>query len=182
MPRPLKPGFDAPFTDTITAPLYLFELSLKQRTYRFCSFDEPIRVLDQYWYDQNIQVQGPTQKSGGTLQASVTAPYDARVIEGVTLMDDILAERPQDRPTRLGFTYLHHDAYLEPVLLLEGVIDNVTLGAAGDNKQRLTFSIVSKGNRGGVTPFIRIAKPLLNRITPAGSVVAFNGARYEIDR
>lgn len=182
MPRIVKPGYEGPFSEVITAPLFIVELSLSAHVYRLCSFDEPVRLLGRDWSDSNIRVTGPTQKSGGTLTADVTVPYDTWR-EGGNLMQDILAERPQDRPAMVAKTYFHDDSYLEPIILLNGVIDSVNLGSSAETtKQLLRFTLVSSGNRGGVTPHIRMTAPLLNHVTPAGSIVAFNGARYEIDR
>lgn len=182
MARDLKPEYALATEESITAPLYLVELALEQRTYRACSFDTSIQVLDREWYDSNLVVTGPSQRSGGTLSATVSMPYRVSQAGGV-LLDDILEARPQDRPAKLYKTYFHADAYLEPILLLDGVIDDASLRASGGGgNQRISFSIVSRGNRGGRTPFIRIAPPLLNHITAAGSVVIFNDGRYEIDR
>ena len=183
MPRDIRSEIRDAAQQVVTAPVFLFEAWLEQHNYLVCSFDSQIYVHDRLWKDANLTVRGPTQYSGGTLKASVSVPYDTpSQNDDAILIDDILAKRPQDRRCRLWQTYWYNDAYVEPVLLVNGIIDDVTLPRGSTEKPRVTFDIVSKGNRGGVTPFVRLMPPTCNHITPDGSVLSFNGTKYEVKR
>jgi hypothetical protein len=179
MPRDLRPEYDAAVAEKVTAPVFIAEIILKQRTYRFASFDSVVPAFGVQFPDTNLLVTGPTQYSGATLKASLSVPYDTTQ-NGGRIIDDILAERPQGRSAKLWHTYWHRDSYIEPILLIEGVIASVDPGQASSSKPRVSMQIISKGNHGGVTPFIRIMPPLANFITPSGSVVTIGDNNYEI--
>lgn len=183
MPRANIPAEqNALLGDTITSPMFLLELQLVQRTYRVSSFADSVTLLGVNWIDAQISVSGPTQKAGGMLMASITIPFDVAQ-NGGTIMQDVLQTRPQDRPAKLYQTYFKEQGYVTPILLLDGLIDEVQLGLGSQNtKPRMTFSITSLGNRGGMTPFVRLAAPLLKWLTPAGSILIWNNGRFEIDR
>lgn len=183
MPRSnLTAEQNAVLSEVVTSPSFLFEVALSQRTYRLSSFADSVNLLSQQWLDASIVVSGPTQKAGGMLVAQVSIPFDAEQAGG-RLIDDVLAQRPQDRPAKIYQTYYRDNAYVYPVLLLDGLVDDVVLtSGAGDQKPRITLSIASSANRGGLTPFVRLSPPLLNWMTPAGSVLIWGNGRYEIDR
>jgi hypothetical protein len=180
MPRETRPGYALAVTDKVTAPLFLCELHLVQDKYFTASFDDQITARGNVWKDSNLVVTGPTQKSGGSLQATISLPFDVTGQNGITLFDDVVNNRPHDRPIKLWITYWYADNYLEPILVLDGVIDSVRVETKVD-EQRIVFSIMSVGNRGGVTPSIRLAPPMLKYRTPVGTVISFNNQRYEIN-
>lgn len=173
---------NAVLTDKVTSPMFLVELQLQQRTYRLSSFADSVTLLGVVWLDAQISVSGPVQKAGGMLTANITIPFDVEQ-NGGQIMQDVIQSRPQDRPAKLYQSYFKDGAYIAPVLLLNGVIDDVQLGLGGQGvKPRISLSIASAGNRGGFTPFVRLSRPLLNWVTPAGSILIWGNGRYEIDR
>jgi hypothetical protein len=123
-------------------------------------------------------VTGPDPRSGGTYEASVALPYNHP-----GLMNHVLSNRLTDVPAKLWKTYFYDDAYLDPALLMDAVVSDMFVSkSSGDSLAQVTFTMISRGNWGGVTPYIRIAKPLLNHITPAGTVIVWGEQTVGIDR
>ena len=183
MPRPIQPALQRAISQKVTAPLYLCRLDLHGDIFHLTSFDDSLTAQGQVWTDANLGVTGPTQKSGGTLQATITAPFDVTSDGGRALIDLLLARRPQDQSAQLWKTYWYEDDYTQPVLLLDGVIDQAQIGRGGGEKEkpRVSLTLVSRGNRGGRTPAIRLGAPTLQHLTPAGSIIVWNNGRWEVD-
>ena len=186
MPRDISPEFDSALGTRVTAPLFVCHLTLHGEDFYLTSFDDKVlfdNVLPgQLFQDANLEVSGPSQKSGGTLQATIRIPYDTKSVNNINITDLLLTNRPQDQPVKLWQTYWHNDAYTPPLLLMDALVDDVKLGrTSGATKPKVSFVIVSRGNRGGQTPAIRLGRPMLNHLTPKGSVVLWNKGRWEID-
>ena len=186
MPRSLQPSFTDALSNKVTAPLFLCYLNIHGNRFYLTSFDD-VAIFDdvapgQKFKDANLVVRGPTQRSGGTLQAQISVPYDIKGSGGGDLTALLIAQRPQDQRAKLWQTYWHDDAYVPPILLMDAVIDDVTFGrASGGNKPRVSFTLVSRGNRGGQTPAIRLGPPMLEHLTPKGTVIVWDKGKWEVD-
>lgn len=175
MARKLPADFNRATIDQVTTPVYLFEVD---GLFRAVSFDEPGLMNGARWTPCNFTVQGPEPRAGGTYEASISMPYDF-----ANLMKRILAGRITDRPCALWKTYFYQDAYLDPVLLLRGIVLDVILPRSRPRAYpQVVLSITSAGNRGGVTPYIRVAPPLMKHITPAGTTIVWGEQTVAIDR
>jgi hypothetical protein len=127
-----------------------------------------------------MSVIGPTQKAGGSLLATINIVYDAESQSGARLFDVIMNKRPQDQPIEIWKSYWYRGAYLDPIQMLKGVIDNVSIRVQGDEKATITITAINSGNRVGVTPHIRLRPPLINYFTPKGSVIDWNDGKWEV--
>lgn len=123
----------------------------------------------------NFAVDGPRQRSGGTLEAIITLPH---TLPG--LMDLVAGTRLIDQAVRISEAYVLDGGYTDKVLLLRGLVTDVSVTAGGFPTVSLTA--VNTSNYHGVVPSLRLAPPLVNHRTPEGSVITWNNQTIGIDR
>lgn len=123
----------------------------------------------------NFTVDGPRQRSGGTLEAVVTLPH---TLTG--LMDHVAGTRLIDQSIRISEAYVLDGGYTDKVLLLRGLVTDVGVSAGGFPVVNLTA--VNTGNYHGIAPSLRLAPPLISHRTPEGSVITWNNQTIGIDR
>ena len=123
----------------------------------------------------NFTVDGPRQRSGGTIEATVSLPG---TLAG--LMDHVAGTRLIDQDISISEAYIADGAYTDKILLLKGLVTDVSVDIGGVPLVRLTA--VNTSNYHGVAPSIRLAPPLINWRTPEGTVVVWNNQTIGIDR
>jgi len=161
MPRPISSTTALAVVSPVTSPLFLVHL-VTQTDHKWSSLDEAL-IGGFTWADANMEVEGPTQQSGGALEAVITVPDS---LEGIGA--ECLALRPHDSRCDLYKTYWDGKNYTDPTLLIDGVVTGVEF-IDGEQVREIAFTIRTKGNRGGVSPFVRIDASLISHITPDGS-------------
>lgn len=178
MGRNIPASFDAAFEQPNTTAVYMLKMFLEQRTYRFITAGKQETIAGQVWEPEALAIRGPSQKSG----AAVTLDFGVPLIPQGQLITDITAIRPQDRRVLLYVTYWYNDAYQTPYTLFEGLTSNVdTLPGKGAKLGAINFSAVNSGNRHSSTPFVRMRPPVLQHMTPKGSIVSWGALKLEIN-
>lgn len=169
MPRTnIDAGNALAISQPITTPVYLFELA---GYFNLCGYDAIANHNGIEWVPADMRVSGPTQRAGGTYEATISLPASYP-----GLMTAFLGQRLTDVAASLYQTYfLDGSYYSEAVLLLKGSVLDVYHGRGGERSPaRVSIQIASVGNRQGVSPNIRVAPPLFNTLNAPGTIILWN--------
>lgn len=171
----LNPDLYACLDNKALTAIWFVELLLPgiPATYRCCSHvDVDVTSLGGYFWTQGaMTVSGPSVRAGAGMQASVT------FIQNSSLVSSFLAGSWENATAKLYLTYYDGTTLHIPQLLLSG--DVIDANLSGKN---VTFTITAAGRRTNITPWIRIAAPVFNRLTSRGTVLTWGIDKIVIDR
>lgn len=173
MSRSLNPELDAHLDNKALTAIWLVELALPgiPATYRYCSHVDVTSFSGYSWTQGAMTVSGPSVRAGAGMQASVT------LIQNSSVVSSFLSGSWENATAKLYLTYYEGTTLPTPQLLLSG--DVIDANLSGKN---VTFTITAAGRRTNITPWIRIAPPVFNRLTSRGTVLTWGIDKIVIDR
>ena len=182
--RTLSAEMTAAIGADLVAPVYLLELDCApSRRFTLNGFGDDFNLTTgPEWLGTSMQVLSLTQKSGAGMEARVRVAHDARYasFSPIGLLETLLEEPQRYVPASLSVTYFTHNTYTDAKLLLSGVMSSFTLVPGATSQPMVEVVLVSRANRRTQTPHVRLAPPLLNAMTPEGTVIEWAGEQYEV--
>lgn len=166
--RALSGTTAAAVSGPITRPLLLIELSLSpvQRW----STGGAVTWNGYAWSASGARVEDLSELPGAAIEGRISAPNADGALGAL-----LLAQGATDLPCRIWALY-GDGPYSEAdaVMLFDGVVDGTECGL------RAVMSLITAGRRRLTAPRIRCAAPLCNFMPPAGTLLVWNGDRYEL--
>lgn len=154
-----------------SVPVWFLRLIGPFGDFKLCSQADGVSYLGVTWDQANFSVQGPTVKAGAGLEANIQIEQHAGLIAA------FLSDSWSGCSGSLHLSYYDGEAIVAPKLMLTGDIYGTSL--SGKN---LTLQLTAGGNRSSVTPWITIAPPLFNWLTPRGTLLVWGSEAIMIDR
>lgn len=153
----------------ITEPGYLIQLGFSF-VYRFSSRGD-ITWNSLSWVENNVQVGAMQELPNGNVALTVNIGNTDRTFGAACL-----TEAPQEKPVSIWAFYGTALAVGDPVQIFGGVIESCDISEA---TVALRLSALNMNTL--FVPRQRITRAAgFNRLSPAGRVFQFNGARYEL--
>ena len=151
-------------------PVWLFRLYGPFGDHYFCS-QATAAYNGHTWSHTNLSVRGPSVRAGAGAEATVELEQQAAIVTAV--IEDTWAGTIGE----LYLSYYDGDKIVTPKLLLSGDISSVSMG-----NKTVSMQLTAGGNRKSVTPWITIAPPLFNWLTPRGTLLVWGSEAVIIDR
>lgn len=168
--RDLSERLQSEIAQVVTRPVYLVELSFSVPLY--LSTGGLVAWNGQDWLPSGATVESLHELPGGSITGRLTLANSDRAMGAL-----VLGEGVRDRACRVwqiygGAPYDSGDA----VLRFDGAMDAVE--EIGD---RVVIALVSAGMSLAWAPRLFWAPPMCNHLPPPGTVLLWNGEKYELE-
>lgn len=169
--RNINYELDSVLDNSSLVPVWFLSLSGPFGNFQLCSQADGVAYLGQVWSQANFSVQGPRVRAGAGMEASI------RIEQHDNLIAAFLNDAWSGCSGTLHLSYYNGEAIVAPKLLLSGEVYGTALSG-----KVLSLQLTAGGNRSSVTPWITIAPPLFNYLTPRGTLLVWGSESIMIDR